>query len=170
MEEEKDPWFKPIFKFWKRTIDFIDSLVWNVDDGLRNYFKWRKIIWLDHQWDQTYLLKILKFKMEQMEKYFKYNGISVDGPEDAKKIERCVILLDRLLKDNYSDVAYEEYNKKWKEDVEDYLDLKKILNKTITPQQRTDLKNAAQTEEELIEKDYEELFGIMKKEIRKWWD
>jgi hypothetical protein len=170
MEEEKEPWLvEAIVKFWNQNVKFVENLVWNIETGIKNYYKWRKIIWLDHQWDYSYLLNMLKFKLELMEKYFRLNGVSVDGPEDSKKIKRCVELLDRLIKDNYHDIAYELYNKKYREDVEDFLNSRKF-NTPMTPEQKIDFNNAAQTEEDLIKSDYEELFSIMNKEIRRWWD
>lgn len=168
-EEEKFKILKEIFSFWKRSVGFIDDLIDNIDNGVGNLLKWRKVIWVDKQWDHVYLLQILKFKLTLMEEYFRLHGVSVDGPEDAKKIKRCIVLLERMLEDIYFDEAYAEYNKKWKDDVDDFL--KGLINrKPMSPEQTKDSMAAAQTEEDLINKDYDELFGIMRKEIRGWWD
>jgi|GEM_PF-1899794 len=161
MKQEKETIVVKLWNYWKSIIDIIDNVIINIKTGIKNYWLWRKIIWLDKQWDHYYLLMILKFKLTLMEKYFRNSKITIDSEKNADDIKRCILLLERIIKDEYHKEAYKEfYEKHPRERIEDLASL------TAPRPQPTPLLKV----EELLESDLEELFTTIRREIRKWWD
>ena len=63
---------------------------------------WIPVIWNNHEFDHSYILIIMKKKLERQRDFFnsKY-AMSADAKSQAKKIHVCVLLLDRLLNIDY---------------------------------------------------------------------
>ncbi len=59
---------------------------------------WLPIIWNDYHWDYSQILKVLQYKLEQSHK--EYGKYSYAGKE-LKHLRTCILLLDRLVKDDY---------------------------------------------------------------------
>jgi hypothetical protein len=73
--------------------------------GLRNLKLWFPLIWKDRQWDHYYLFKMLRMKLKLMEQFFRENAMHLGAEKDAKGMKVCVLLLDRLIEDNYLERA-----------------------------------------------------------------
>lgn len=151
------------------TVAFVDTLVENVKTGVKNCYLWIKTIWVDKQWDDYFFLKIIRLKLTLMEKYFRYRGMSTESVNDADKMKRCIVLLDRILNDNYSEDAFAEYNRKYNINNDDF-DLASITKPITDPTQQADYKSAIQIETEMKENDFNELFKIIRENIQSWWD
>ena len=41
---------------------------YNVKNGIRNLWKWRKVVWNDRPWDYVYIFKALRFKLDETQK------------------------------------------------------------------------------------------------------
>jgi len=170
MEQEKETILVKLNDFWKSIINIIDHIIDNIQTGIENYWKWRKIIWVDKQWDDHYILNILEFKLTLMEKYFRNSKITVDAEKNANDMKRCILLLERIIKNEYHEEAYKEFYEKYpRERIEDLASLT-APRPQPTPLQKIELTNCALKENELLESDLEELFTIMRKEIKGWWD
>jgi len=128
-----------------KFIDFIHTKIRNIKPGLINIIYWLPVIYRDRWWDHSYLYSILRHKLNQMEKKFKCCGISTQSEKDAKNIKICVLLLDRLINNDYIDY---EGKRGWK------------------PKFRLSLEK----EEQMINQDLDLLFKIIRKQIRCWWD
>jgi hypothetical protein len=110
--------------------------------GIKNLFVWFKIIWNDRWWDHYFFFIILHKKLSIMEKNFRKNGSHSCAEQDADKIKKCVLVIERLIKDNYDEISYWKGSLKEKGDHADY-------------QRKQDI-------------DY--LFKILRKNILTWWD
>ena len=149
--------------------------------GLKNLWLWLPTVWLDRDWDHYFLYNILRFKLNRMEKMFRTNSMWLRGEKEAKRIRVCVLLLDRLLKDDYS--AYRRHDKKWGKTNFEWHDAKtdpKYSSLEISranavtdkdkEQETKEFRECIHHEEYLIQQDIEYLFNTMKKRIRCWWD
>jgi hypothetical protein len=151
--------------------------------GTKNLITWFPIIWKDRQWDHTFIYTIFRKKLSLTEHYIRNYGIHVDAKRDADRIKTCVLLLDRLLEDEYHEMAFKRHHEKWGqpemqfkkcEDSTNYSKLHIHHDKVITEQdevnERKDFHNAYEHEQYLREQDLELLFKIMRKHIQGWWD
>ena len=117
----------------------------NLKEGIRNIIEWFPVIYEDRWWDYSFLYSILRKKLSLMEKGFREDGICLNSEKDAKKMKICVLLLDRLINDDYID-----YGK----------------DNGLGP----NIRILMDKEDEMIEQDLDLLFKIMRKQIRSWWD
>jgi len=161
----------------------ITRLYRNITEGIKNLIIWFPVIWNDRQWDHYFIYKILHKKLDLAEHFFRYNGNHLNAEDDADKIKVCVILLDRLLKDEYDTRAFKDFYKKWGEieltftDSENYPDMyechtkaKNVKTKDDEIQERKDFKSAKEKENYSRQNDINYLFEMMKRHIEGWWD
>ena len=110
---------------------------WDVRCFVQNIWFYRRVLWDDQPWDQTYIYILLRRKLQQM---IALDGMGVSWPQKQEKMHLCVLLLDRLIEEDYIDVPRIGWPEWWK--YEDYM----------------------------IEQDVALLFKTMQKHIRCWWD
>ena len=140
LNKETENFFKELLE--QAGIEYKDD---EFEEGIENIVEWFPTIYRDRWWDHSFLYSILKKKLEIMEKYFRRYGISTQAEKDADKMKKCVLLLDRLIKDDYIDYKQE---RRWE------------------PKFRLLLEK----EEQMINQDLDLLFKILRKQIRCWWD
>lgn len=160
----------------------INDIVRSFYYGIKNLKKWFPIIWKDRDWDYFYLYKILKFKLERMEYLQRKYGYAVDSNKIADQIKLCINLLDRILKDEYSDMVFKKHDKKWGklqmvfkplEDNPNFSELLKrenVITEEDKKQERKEFAKLIQIEDNLKKQDIDLLFDTMKKYSQRWWD
>ena len=156
------------------------NLYWTI----KRLIQWIPVIWKDREYDQTYFLKIISFKLKLMEKFYRSEyAFSADWKDTATKIHLCKLLCDRLIADDY----YEMFGREYKTD--DFLsfELQKggisqkggilqkgsILQKGDISQKEGQLRiwsNWAEYEVYMQNQDLEYLCKIMQRHLFKWWD
>lgn len=94
------------------------TILRKVKYGVRNLIKWFPIIWKDRDWDQAFLLEIMRFKMKNMAELHRKYGISVNSEEYAKQLEECSKLAEQLSKEDYDTEDYKEENKLIEDDLD----------------------------------------------------
>lgn len=81
--------------------------------GIKNLIKWFPIVWKDRDWDDAYILYVLKFKLANTRDRILKNDIIID--EDQNEIKRditiCVNLIDSFVDEKYS-MEYMDYLKR----------------------------------------------------------
>jgi hypothetical protein len=132
-----------IWRFW--SIDWWGTQWHCVKIGIRNIIFWLPVVYLDRWWDHSFLYSILRHKLSQMERGFRLHGMSTNSEKDAKNIKICILLLDRLINNDYIDYMQDIG---WEPKV----------------------RFSFEKEEEMINQDLNLLFKILRKQIRCWWD
>lgn len=166
-------------KIW----DPIETFFYNVRNGVENIKNWLHIIWEDRNWDHYYIYVVLRHKLHLMEKNIRENGCHVNANKDADNIKVCVNLLDRLIADDYHEMAFKKHDEKWGDielrtkPSEKYKDLysvdvhrDNIKTKEDEELERKEFKKACEHETYLREQDLDLLFKNMRKYIQTWWD
>ena len=161
----------------------IETWFYNVRNGIENIKNWLPTIWEDRNWDHYYIYVILRRKLHLMEQNIRHNGHHVNAERDADNIKVCVNLLDRLIADDYHEMAFGKHDKKWGDielrtkPVEGRDDIvgvdihrDKVITEDDKKQERKEFKNAAEHETYLREQDLDLLFKNMRKYIQTWWD
>jgi hypothetical protein len=126
IQRNKKPSVKPSkFKTW--YTDFIDDTIWNWDyyivgpwknfvNGIHNFKKYRKLIWNDRWWDYYFFMKMLRFKLKDMEENWGKNTHYVGDQNDKDILKKVIDDLDWMLddKNDFKDGHNEEYKKRSK--------------------------------------------------------
>lgn len=106
---------------------FIFDILYNIKYGIKNFWKYRNIIWKDRWYDYQYIFCILEFKLKDTIK--NWGSAHYVGSEFTRK--RMQVLLNRIeeYRTNLENLEELLYQKKISR--EEYLQLKdKLLNKT----------------------------------------
>ena len=69
--------------------------------GIRNLIFWIPIIWHDVDFDYGPLLDMMRASLGKLEPWIR-DGYSMGGEKDADKIRVCLLLLDRIIADEYT--------------------------------------------------------------------
>jgi hypothetical protein len=165
---------------FKRTIEILFR---DFQTGCSNLLGWFPIIWCDRYWDSHYLFKIIRKKLIGMERDIRENGIHEDASKDADNILICINALNRLIANNYSEIAFKEHDEKWGElqwntspsEGDPRLHQMHFYRKNaITPEQIQqeidESKVGWEREHKMQQDDLDTLFKTMREEVLKWWD
>ena len=166
--------------------DTLEDFYYNIKYGIKNIIKWLPIIWLDRDWDYYFLMRMMQHKMKFMEKSMR-KSMLLNGPVYAKQIKDCIILLERLINDEYYSEAFKEHDKKFgdieieeiphiKDDgiIDDDLVEIEIKRKNVnTDQDKIDeeksSKDCFRRSRQKQLNDLHNLFNSMKSNIFHWW-
>lgn len=149
---------------------------YNIKNGVLNLIKWVPVIWQDRDWDYIFIYRILYFKLKEMEKYQRRDGIVKNHKKIADQIRLCVLLLNRLLKDEYLDNAFINHDKKWGNLETSFKDKKfdvirgKVITEEDSIQERKESKRLYEHSDDMSCQDSDMLFERMNKHIQGWWD
>ena len=69
--------------------------------GLKNIWKWRKVIFKDRDWDYWYTYEILKTKLEFQANHLQKHGYHTTSGDSVKQILDCVDLIDKVQNEYY---------------------------------------------------------------------
>lgn len=109
----------------------------NILRGLKNIWKWRRVIYKDRDWDYWFMYEIMKTKLRFQAEYLAEYGYHENSATDTKRILECVELMDRVQNEYYIDVALkglvdEEWtDSMFNEAVDKQDEAKKLLFKTL---------------------------------------
>lgn len=173
-----------IYEEFSDKMNDIRVFIRNQYIGVRNIIKWSPVIYQDRQWDFTYLYDILRFKLNEMQKFFdSKQAISLDSEKRALQMRKCIRLIDKLSKDVYDEKYHRQLEQKWGElqwkfePIEDRPGFNRLImhrENIKTPedeeQERKELLEGMKKAEKERQQDLEELFSIIKKNIHTWWD
>ena len=73
----------------------------NIKYGLQNLWDYFPLIWRDRDYDWEYLAKLMEFKINRIADHIGKYGHHVCAAEDVKEMRLCVLLLRRIIADDY---------------------------------------------------------------------
>lgn len=155
------------------------KLYYQIKYCIRNLWIYRKLIWNDRHWDHSFLYDMLAFKLEEMSKFYAKYSSWTEKDEHVALMKSASEMCKRIAKQNYCEKEWDEHSKKfpstWKfTQCEDNPQLSKLNIEYETPgadeASYQDILRIEKLEEELINKDMDELFQILKEHSRSWWD
>jgi len=161
--------------FFKKTINSIESLYYNINNGLKNLIEWFPVVWKDRDWDSYYIYKVMIFKIKkQMNSMDKY-GMHLYKDRDLKYMRICIALLERIVAENY---LHENY---WAKKIDERFGEFRIIKgrgfcheRCITDEDKKLEKywstKSYKLADYLLKQDFE-LFGkIFARQSKNWWD
>ena len=137
----------------------------------KNLFHYHKIVSKMRPWDYGYVLDMLSFNLNDLKECLK-TGHEIDEYRLPKvaKIERVLELLKNIKEDNYMERCGYKYNFDFKFEKIEGTNLSEL--KTIQKEgtEKQDFKEYHTKAIELENKEAEELFSILRDDIKGWWD
>lgn len=86
----------------REVIHFIEHIPWNI----KRVISWIPVLWGNFDWSTTFLLEIMKKKLEYMEHYAIHHCIAVDAERDAEQIREIINLMDRVINETSESEHY----------------------------------------------------------------
>lgn len=176
-----------MFKIWC-VKEKISRTYYNIKSGIPNLFKWLPVVWRNRPWDHYFIYDVLHKQLSLMEKYIRKYGHHVYHERDAQQIKIAILLIERIMKDEYHENVFKDHDKKWGEtkfnwkdvDGEEFGYKKDVVALDITrdnaitkeqkDQERKEFRRLSPKVEEQRKQDIGFLFDYMKKHIQGWWD
>lgn len=165
-----------IRKVWRRIKGFFRSLKY----GFGNLIYWFPVIWSDRNWDYAFLTTILLHKLKHMKDYYQagVNVWSADAPVTAEEINEVIELIEKVEADNYEETIDPHFND-WiyegrplaKEFTDENGNTHHMFNSPDwTPEELAHRKEVYREAERQTQADLDKAYGLIAKNIRKWWD
>lgn len=138
--------------------------------SIQMLLKFFKVIWNFRGWDYSYNLEIIKKSLEITIESNKNAKVTHIGQDDSiKQMERAVELLNNIIDDNYAEKFGYIYSNNAlifnKIEGSDKYSVDFNIPKDIEEHNR----NAIKLGDEQYEKEWAELFTLLKNHLREWW-
>lgn len=162
--------FEDTFMYIKNVLT---RFFYNMKNGIRNFWKWRKVVWNDRPWDYVYIFKALRFKLDETQKCI--DGTFVGSEEEANKLRKLIATIDRILEDDYVKEEYEEMDRKYGKlemifhEDNTITTTRKNLKEEDRETERKETIALAELEANRKQDDINFVFNTMKNDIQRWW-
>jgi hypothetical protein len=150
-----------------RLIQVIKNFIANIT----RVVSYLPIIWKDRDWDHTFILILLQFKLKRVHKYLKQQGLREFSRTEDRKFKATLGALERLIDEDYIETEWKAHFDKFPPIIES------TCNGTITITQcgNTEKINKERrilsTKEQHLREFYTDLFfDYFKKHHTRWWD
>jgi len=149
-------------------------------DNLKNLKDWAPIIWKDRNWDYKFFLDILLKKLKNMEKFFSNDEKThVENAQIyANQMREVIGKIERFLEDDYETIIDPNFLD-WitedrplsKEVVDETGEVHYYFNSPDWDEEElAHRREVYKKAEEMRQKDIDDIFSIIAKNIRDWWD
>jgi hypothetical protein len=133
------------------TLDNIFGFISNINNGISNFWKWKKIIWKDRNWDDHYIFEILKHKLILQRKYLIEANRHMSIPETNRDITLCLNLIELIQEEYYSS---------------EYLDYRESNFRFEPTGKQYEGQNTYELKDDLISERYDEYLSKYKSSVR----
>lgn len=148
--------------------------------NIKRCIKWIPIIWNDREYDFTYFLSIIEFKLAQMFEFYEYGNTHLLNADNvANEIDFVLTVLKRYLKNNYCKQEYAQLKqehgqtkmqfKPYGDDCDEFIGLQfthtQDNNRAVATWRKLNAKSR-----KLQQKDFELIFDFLNINLQNWWD
>lgn len=109
-----------------------------------------------------------------MSKLHREHGYSVNSDKYADDLQLAAKLAKRIANEDYTDEAFGDMKYLLEKNQMEFVKInehsKKLKFTGLTDEEREELHRLYRLEDELLDRDIESLFDLMKLELRNWWD
>lgn len=147
------------FEIGYQISKFVTTPIRQFFDGIANIFKFLPIVWRDRDWDHSFLLTIIEFKLRNMAHYHKNYGMTTVRNKIAKKLTKMADITDRISENNYLgeeiDILFNKYDNGSEEDhMKLHAELKKVYKR----------------EAAMLKRDKKAFCKIFMEDLESFWD
>jgi hypothetical protein len=166
----------------------IKAFRYQTTEGIRNLIKWFPIVWKDRDFDSSYIMEILLFKMKNTRDLLNktLNENSDDERERSTRlISECIDLLSKVHNDyvSYIEPEMERFEEKWPKIQNELIPVEgrprmyqmiDVSEKLLTEEQIEDREHALRIHYKIAEnnrkRDFENAMAIFVENYDYWWD
>lgn len=160
----------------------LNDAYYNIKNGIKNFWYWKKVIWEDRWYDYIFLLDIMRHKLEYTERMTRDYGNHINHVDDADKMKIAINLIHRIMEDDYYERAvktlhdqYGEPQMNWIDCEDENLTQLDITHEGIkTDEDQADFdkrfREASLNQARQKQEDVNYLFRHVAKHIQTWWD
>lgn len=161
---------------WRRIKEFFHSLKYSFG----NLIYWFPVIWSDRNWDHAFLTTIVLHKLKHMRDYYQagVNVWSADAPITAEQINEVIELIEKVEADNYEETIDPHFND-WiyegrpllVEERDEEGNVHHLFNSSKWSEEELAHRQKVYEEaEKQTQADLDKAYGLIAKNIRRWWD
>lgn len=161
--------------YWK-LIDIKDFFIYGIPNFLRNIWLFRHGLYIHKWYDYSGSLFLLRDSIKNISKNIEKKGNEIEEERlpKVKNMNRVVVLIDNYLNDSYLEIAEKETGLKYKygfdfKKMEERDDLYELVP-NISDEQNKINDIVYKKSLEIAEKEWCELFLLLKDGLRNWWD
>lgn len=172
---------------------YIDVRYFFLDLGrrIKNLWRWLPIVWNDRDWDDSFIFKILKFKIKNTANYTEQRQRFVGYEHEVARMRLCIRLIERIQEEWYG-MEYFDYHTSTfefvpirdtdscemkseiiEDNLDDYFKKYPLIYKRVVADFGSD-SNRIQIALHMGHKNHERakrlMFDILNKHIENWWD
>ncbi len=153
--------------------------MYKLKQGIKNLFKYFKVIWNDRDWDFEYIYDLFEVKLTSMHKYFSSRDRIAEASEkDADNILYALSLLKSIkdIKGIQNEafykfrILYPDFELDMKFIESDNPKLKRIIWNFESDSQKALWNKCSKLQYEIEKRKHNEFWTFMRDHIRYWWD
>jgi hypothetical protein len=115
----------------RRLREFYYFFRYDIPYGLKNLWDYFPLIWNDRDYDHSWLSRLMAFKLRRMQRGMKKYSYHLTAEHDARNIQICAYIMERLAEDWMLDLEVMP-NGKYRDRTKDFLELfGKIFTKQL---------------------------------------
>jgi len=164
-------------RFLKNVLqDKIKYYLFYIFYGLQNLFTYLPIVWNDRNWDDSYILILLRFKLQRVLLHLKKFSNHEDSHKDIKYVNFCIGCLNRLLQNDYMSSfskilveKYGDYISTEGKNNEVFLTRQKIITEEREHEYNIEFIDYCNNSYYAEERDRRMLFNVLTNHIKEWW-
>lgn len=147
----------------------------NVYGFIERLVYWMPVLWNDRDWDDSFLMIIMRHKLLSMANNFEKYGHAVGSEKCAKQMRQVAKYLTRFIDDEHCKRAFDDFYKKHPFD-DNWLKGEPDENGWVTvkfePDEKrmTAYKKLSARKQKMQDNELLMLTEILRKHIREWWD
>lgn len=180
-------WYYKEMSLWYNIKNIFFGLIWPFEKIIRKTIKiiqYIPILWHDEDWDYSYFLELMKYKIGRMRKCIVKHNLILKAEEVAAEMKHVEDLIQKYLDHDFCRDLHEAHEKKWGE-VRDLSEPIEVDGQTmytwdISREKATspELKQQEKDEQHAIyikqnkeeQKTLDDIFSCLRLYLERWWD
>jgi hypothetical protein len=188
LKENFSPLIKDFIFDIKEIIKIPIKIFKDTKKAIKTVWLLRNLLWNEYNYDYHDALNFLEFKIKRIREHVNNHKRHVGWQRDVKNMDKALTILERIMKDEYYKETHKFVEAKWGKRVA-YTECKVLNDKEYLKSKNTsryvslyekentnnsqevwkDVKIASNAAAKLAQKDWENFWKLLSKEMRNWW-
>lgn len=176
---------KTVFQKIKSKLSYLQTKTlyswYDLKNGIKSLYRWRKAIWNDRTWGHSQIIDILIFKIKMDRDAIKSRDLLEGTDARVESMTKVIGLLEKYNSFDYDEEFRISHEAKWGKDRHYFIELEdgnfewksesdeKLTEEELNIKHDEQMKNT-EAAEQLRKRDLGDAFTIMQRELDNWWD